>query len=121
MSDISGSSDTKIKQKTIAQAILEVMGETKRSMTSQEICQLILEKNLYHFNTDNPLKMVQDALKRHAIDSKVKKASPHRYFEQNDKHWFITQVLQKSLENNNNISMIDFEASLYDYIFDFEE
>jgi hypothetical protein len=39
MSDISGGNDKKIRQKTIAQAILEVMGEAKRPMTSQEICQ----------------------------------------------------------------------------------
>ena len=50
MNDISGGNDKKIKQKTIAQAILGVMGETKRSMTSQEICQFILEINLYQFN-----------------------------------------------------------------------
>ena len=50
MSEISGDNDKKIKQKTIAQGILEVMGVTKRSMTSQEICQLILERNLYRFN-----------------------------------------------------------------------
>jgi hypothetical protein len=31
MSDISGGNDKKIKQKTIAQAILEVMGETNRT------------------------------------------------------------------------------------------
>ena len=37
MSDISGGNDKKIKQKTIAQAILGVMGETKRSMTSKEL------------------------------------------------------------------------------------
>lgn len=41
MSEISGGNDTKIKQKTIAQAILAVMGETNHPMTSQEICQLL--------------------------------------------------------------------------------
>jgi len=70
MSDISGSSDTKIKQKTIAQAILEVMGETNRTMTCQEICQLILEKNLYHFNTDDTQGMVYNALWRHSSKTK---------------------------------------------------
>jgi len=47
MDDISGGNSQKIKKKTIAQAILEVMGETNRPMTSQEICQLILDRNLY--------------------------------------------------------------------------
>jgi len=48
MSDISGSSDTKIKQKTIAQAILEVMGETNHPLTSQEICQLLSPSTKKH-------------------------------------------------------------------------
>lgn len=50
------------KERTIAQAIVAVMNEVNRPMTSQEICQLILEKNLYSFNTNDPLKMVRDAL-----------------------------------------------------------
>ena len=41
----------KSKGGTIAQAILAVMNAEKRALISQEICQLILEKNFYHFNT----------------------------------------------------------------------
>lgn len=119
MEDISGSNSQKTKQRTIAQAILVVMGEAKRPMTSQEICQLILEKNLYHFNTSDPLKMVRDALKRHAIESRVKKASPHRYFEQNGKQWQPSKEVQSN--DKSEIDMFDLEDSLYDYIFEFEE
>ena len=120
MSDISGSSDTKIKQKTIAQAILEVMGETNRPMTSQEICQLILKKNLYHFNTDNPLKMVRDALWRH--DTKTGKRSSHnKYFVQDGKYWNPLENKTSLQDPQEDITMIDFEASLYDYLFDLED
>ena len=119
MSDVSGGNAQKTKQMTIAQAILEVMGEAKRSLTSQEIYQLILEKNLYHFNTSDPLKMVRDALKRHAIESRVKKASPHRYFEQNGKQWQPSKEVQNN--DKSEIDMFDLEDSLYDYIFEFEE
>jgi hypothetical protein len=79
MSDISGGNDKKIRQKTIAQAILEVMGEAKRPMTSQEICQLILEKNLYHFNTDDTQGMVYNALWRHSSKTKDH-SSPNKFF-----------------------------------------
>lgn|GEM_PF-3991988 len=41
----------KSKVGTIAQAILAVMNAEKKALISQEICQLILERNLYHFNT----------------------------------------------------------------------
>jgi hypothetical protein len=120
MSDISGSSDTKIKQKTIAQAILEVMGETNRRMTSQEICQLILERHLYHFNTDNPLKMVRDALWRH--DTKTgKRSSPNKYFVQDGKYWNPLENKTSLEDPQEDITMIDFEESLYDYLFDLED
>ncbi|MFM7886961.1 MAG: hypothetical protein ACKPCM_09775 [Pseudanabaena sp.] len=121
MDDISGGNSQKIKKKTIAQAILEVMGETNRPMTSQEICQLILERNLYQFNTNDPLKMVRDALKRHAIESKVKKASPHRYFEQNDKQWHPSKEFQNNTKDKSEVILLDLEDSLYDYIFELEE
>jgi len=56
----------KSKGGTIAQAILAVMNAEKRALTSQEICQLILERNLYHFNTKDSHGMVYNALWRHS-------------------------------------------------------
>ncbi len=120
MGDISGSNDKKIKQRTIAQAILEVMGETGRSMTSQEICQLILEKNLYHFNTNNPLKMVRDALWRHDVKT-GKRSSPNKYFVQDGKYWNPLEKNITTEEPQEDLTMLDFEASLYDYLFDLED
>jgi hypothetical protein len=112
----------KSKGGTIAQAILAVMNAEKRALTSQEICQLILERNLYHFNTNDPLKMVRDALKRHAIESRVKRASPNRCFAQNGKFWTPSSdiVTTEQAKNDIEIADIDIEASIYDYIFDFE-
>ncbi len=109
----------KSKKKTIAQAILEVMGETKRSMTSQEICQLILEKNLYHFNTDDTQGMVYNALWRHSSKTKDH-SSPNKFFYKDDNKWAL---LEQNDSNNNesDLQMIDFEASLYDYLFDLED
>ena len=119
MNNISGSSDTKIKQKTIAQAILEVMGETKRSMTCQEICQLIVEKNLYHFNTDDTQGMVYNALWKHSSKTKDH-SSPNKYFYKDGSKWTLLE--QNDSDNNeSNLQTIDFEASLYDYLFDLED
>ncbi len=118
---MSGGNSQKTKQRTIAQAILEVMGETKRSMTSQEICQLILERNLYHFNTDNPLKMVRDALWRHDLKT-GKRSSPNKYFVQDGKYWNPLENRTSLItETQKDQAMIDFEASLYDYLFDLED
>ena len=119
MSDISGGNDKKTKQKTIAQAILEVMGETNRPMTSQEICQLILERNLYHFNTNDTQGMVYNALWRHSSKTKDH-SSPNKYFYKDGNKWTL---LEQNNSNNteSNLQMIDFEASLYDYLFDLED
>jgi len=97
MSDISGGNDKKIKQKTIAQAILEVMGETNRPMTSQEICQLILERNLYHFNTIDAQGMVYNALWRHSSKTKDH-SSPNKYFYKDDNKW---KLLEQNNSNDN--------------------
>ncbi len=120
MSDISGGNDKKIKQKTIAQAILQVMGEANCPMTSQGICQLILERNLYHFNTSDPLKMVRDALWRHDVKT-GKRSSPNKFFVQDGKYWTPLESNPSLAEEiQEDITMIDFEASLFDYLFDLE-
>jgi hypothetical protein len=121
MEDISGGNDKKIKQKTIAQAILEVMGETKRSMTSQEICQLILEKNLYHFKTNDTQGMVYNALWRHSSKTKDH-SSPNKFFYKDGNKWTLLEQ-NNSNSNESDLQMIDFEASLYeyDYLFDLED
>ena len=106
------------KERTIAQAIVEVMIEVNRPMTSQEICQLILERNLYSFNTNDPLKMVRDALWRHDINS-GKRSSPNKHFTQEGKQWILaykaSSVSQPNELDNQEITEIDIEESLYGY------
>jgi hypothetical protein len=117
----------KQKSRTIAQAILEVMQETNRPMSSQEICQSILDKQLYHFNTDNPLKMVRDALWRHDVSS-GKRSSPNKYFLKDSKYWIIASALNTHkdypiTEDAKEISMRELEESIYEYFLmaEFEE
>ena len=119
MSEISGGKDKKIKQKSIAQAILEVMGEANRPMTSQEICQLILERNLYHFNTDDTQGMVYNALWRHSSKTKDH-SSRNKFFYKDGNKWTLLEQTDSN-SNESDLQMIDFEASLYDYLFDLED
>jgi len=119
MDNISGGNSQKTKKRTIAQAILEVMGETNRPMTSQEICQLILEKNLYQFNTDDTQGMVYNALWRHSSKTKDH-SSPNKFFYKDGNKWTLLEQ-NNSNSNESNLQMIDFEASLYDYLFDLED
>jgi hypothetical protein len=117
----------KQKSRTIAQAILEVMQETNRPMSSQEICQQILDKKLYHFNTDNPLKMVRDALWRHDVSS-GKRSSPNKYFLKDGKYWITANLINSNTdypitEDAKEISMRELEESIYEYFLmtEFEE
>ena len=119
MEDISGGNSQKTKQRTIAQAILEVMGEAKRPMTSQEICQWILKKNLYHFKTNDTQGMVYNALWRHSSKTKDH-SSPNKFFYKDGNKWTLLE-LTNSNSKESDPQMIDFEASLYDYLFDLED
>ncbi len=117
----------KQKSRTIAQAILEVMQETNRPMSSQQICQFILDKQLYHFNTDNPLKMVRDALWRHDFSS-GKRSSPNKYFLKDGKYWITANPIKSNVdypitEDAKEISMRELEESIYEYFLmaEFEE
>jgi len=112
----------KPKDRTIAQAILEVMNTEKRALTSQEICQLILERNLYHFNTNDPLKMVRDAIWRHDMKT-GKRSSPNKYFIQDGKYWIPYDDIDTPRQGKEETPIvdIDIEASFYDYLFELED
>jgi predicted Zn-ribbon and HTH transcriptional regulator len=42
-----------MKERTIAEAAIEVLKEAKEPMTAAEITEVILEKALYEFNTED--------------------------------------------------------------------
>lgn len=106
------------KERTIAQAIVEVMNEVNRPMTSREISQLILEKNLYSFNTEDAQGMVYNALWRHSI-KQGKRSSPNKHFTQEGKQWVLAHksslVSQPTELDHQEITEIDIEESLYGY------
>lgn len=53
-----------MKERTIAEAAIEVLKEAKEPMTATEITQAILEKGLYQFNTKDQVGMVRRAIAR---------------------------------------------------------
>jgi hypothetical protein len=53
-----------MKERTIAEAAIEVLKDAKEPMTAAEITQAILEKGLYQFNTKDQVGMVRRAIAR---------------------------------------------------------
>jgi hypothetical protein len=53
-----------MKERTIAEAAVEVLKATKEPMTAAEITQAILDKGLYQFNTKDQVGMVRRAIAR---------------------------------------------------------
>ncbi len=118
----------KQKSRTIAQAILEVMQETNRPMSSQEICQSILGKQLYHFNTNDTHGMVYNSLWKHSVNKLGKTSSPNKHFIQDGKYWIIASSINTDkdypiTEDAKEISMRELEESIYEYFLmaEFEE
>ena len=53
-----------MKERTIAEAAVEVLTAAKEPMTAAEITQVILDKRLYEFNTEDQVGMVRRAIAR---------------------------------------------------------
>lgn len=53
-----------MKERTIAEAAIEVLKDAKEPMTAAEITQVILDKGLYQFNTKDQVGMVRRAIAR---------------------------------------------------------
>ena len=70
-----------MKQRTIAEAAMEVLKEAKEPMTAQEITQAILDKGLYEFNTKDQVGMVRRAIARRCEGYARKDSMPDKVFE----------------------------------------
>lgn len=66
---------------TIAQAAIDVLKEAKQPLTAAEITQVILDRNLYSFNTKDPRAMVRGAIERRCKGNTRKNAATPAYFE----------------------------------------
>ena len=66
---------------TIWEAASEVLKSSTSGMTSGEITDVILQKKLYEFHTDNPISMVNAAIRRHCEGLDFPAASVIKYFK----------------------------------------
>lgn len=70
-----------MKERTIAEAAVEVLTAAKEPMTAAEITQLILDKGLYEFNTKDPVGMVRRAIARRCEGYERKDSMLDKIFE----------------------------------------
>jgi hypothetical protein len=54
-----------LKNLTIKQAVIKVLEEEEKPLTSKEIYAKILEKDYYRFKAEKPLYIVQVEIRRH--------------------------------------------------------
>lgn len=65
---------------TIIEAIKEVLKSTPQGLSSAEIYQLIIDKNLYKFGAKNPVGVVNGEIRRHCVGLDFPTASPVKHF-----------------------------------------
>ncbi|MDO5516192.1 MAG: restriction endonuclease [Clostridium sp.] len=65
---------------TIVQAIIKVLEKEDRNLTSEEIYNKVIEKQLYTFGTKDPKAIVNGTIRRHSIGIEFSTASPIKYF-----------------------------------------
>ncbi|WP_035991456.1 HTH domain-containing protein [Leptolyngbya sp. KIOST-1] len=70
-----------MKERTIAEAAVEVLKAAKEPMTAAEITQVILDKGLYEFNTQDQVGMVRRAIARRCEGYERKDSMPDKIFE----------------------------------------
>jgi hypothetical protein len=75
-----------MKERTIAEAVVEVLKAAKEPMTAAEITQVILDKGLYEFNTKDQVGMVRRAIVRRCEGYERRDSvSPKLFFLKNKK------------------------------------
>ena len=65
---------------TVLDAIKQVLLEHSSGLTCRELTELILEKELYSFNTANPNNIVNHELRKHCEGLNFPSAHPVKYF-----------------------------------------
>jgi len=70
-----------MKVRTIAQAIVEVLGQTSTPKTPSEIYDEIIRQNLYTFNTKSPIVVINSEIRKSSIGIDLKKSKSEKLFE----------------------------------------
>lgn len=69
---------------TINEAIITVLKSEKKSLTSREIYDKIIERKLYFFKSATPLHIVSTQLRRHCIGIDFKSAHKEKHYKLGD-------------------------------------
>ena len=96
------------KKLTIKQAILKVMYELDRPITSKEAYYAILERNLYEFHTQNPLGVVNAQIRRSCIGIDFPSSHTNKLFAKDNygKFYPIPKSQKTSKQNNDSLPQL---------------
>lgn len=71
-------------KRTIRDAIIDALKQSKTSLTSKEVFETITKSNLYQFNAKNPESLVSGELRRHCEGIILKTSKPDKFFKVKD-------------------------------------
>lgn len=94
---------------TIAEAIIKVLKESSKSMTSEEIYQEIIRKSLYEFGARDPKGIVNGIIRRHTVGINFSTASPVKHFVLGDKRKGKTTFTLKERNSQLTQSLTQYE------------
>jgi hypothetical protein len=77
-----------MKSKTICEAAIHVLSQSKKELTIQEIYSRIVEDKLYQFNAANPISVLRSTLIKHCLETTNKNQSTNKYFKLIDNNKF---------------------------------
>ncbi len=85
------------KERTIVDAIKEVMKAKGRPMTVMEVYDAIIDADLYTFHADNPAHIVRSQIRRHCKDLDYPSASPTKHFRmlQNGTYYLLSSPIKQ--------------------------
>lgn len=69
-----------MEKQTIAQVTISILQDVNQPMTAAEITQVILDKNLYTFNSKDPRGIVRSAIERRCEGIARKDTTAPKYF-----------------------------------------
>ena len=70
-----------MKQRTIRESAIEVLKHSGKPLSAKEIYNIIIYKDLYRFNAEDPEHIVQVLIRRHCEGVDFPSASQHKYFK----------------------------------------
>lgn len=108
---------------TIVEAIKKVMIEESNSLTSEEIYDKIIERELYKFNSNSPIHVVDTAIRRHCKDLDFISSKQIKYFQIANKNngdaKYILVLNNETTNDNMNIELLN--QAFYTYLKDKRE